>query len=60
MPAREDGELHAWQVRSAVWDLVLQGRGRVQKKNSGKIEQDFKGFTVQNVIQTWIYLFIYF
>lgn len=35
MPVREDGECHAWQDRCAVWDLVLEGRGRVWKNTSG-------------------------
>lgn len=47
MPVKEDGELHARQARSAVWDLVLEGREGYRRIALGKIEQGFKGFTVQ-------------
>lgn len=63
MPVKEDGELHAWQaiLQCGTWFWKV-GEG-YRRKTLEKIEQDSKGFTVQNVIKIWfvfIYLFIYF
>lgn len=58
MPVKEDGELHAQQARSAVWDLVLEGRGRVQKNSSGKNRTRFQRFYSANLLKSgFIYLF---